>query len=278
MRLSVAIIARDEERHIGAAVESVAGLADEVLVLLDDRTRDQTGEIARAHGARVLSEPWRGFPAQRNRALSLCRGAWVLFLDADERVSPELAAEIRALLLADAAGEDAEPALQAERGAPTLRRSDAPAGCWLPRHNQFFGRVARGGGWYPDEQLRLLRRGCARYDERLLVHEVAALDGPAAHLRGHLLHLNIERLDELWRKQRAYAFQEAQTLFLAGRRARWRNFAGAPLREFRRRYLALGGWRDGWLGLLLCGTLAYFEWVKFVHLKALELYQIRLNT
>jgi glycosyltransferase involved in cell wall biosynthesis len=277
MRLSVAIIARDEERHIGAAIESVAGLADEVLVLLDDRTRDQTGDIARAHGARVLSEPWRGFPAQRNRALSLCRGDWVLFLDADERVSPELAADIRALLFADTSGEDAAPeatgatASRADRDAPALQSSGAPAGCWLPRHNQFFGRVARGGGWYPDEQLRLLRRGRARYDERLLVHEVAALDGPAAHLCGHLLHLNIERLDELWRKQRAYAFQEAQTLFLAGRRARWRNFAGAPLREFRRRYLALGGWRDGWLGLLLCGTLAYFEWVKFVHLKALEL-------
>ena len=276
MQLSVAIIARDEERHIGAAIESVAGLADEVLVLLDDRTGDQTVQIAQARGARVLSEPWRGFPAQRNRALDLCQGAWVLFLDADERVSPELAAEMRGLLLADASREDAATgapvatSLQIERNAPTLRRSDAPVGYWLPRHNQFFRRVARGGGWYPDEQLRLLRRGRARYDERLLVHEVAALDGPAAHLRGHLLHLNIERLDELWRKQRAYALQEAQTLFLAGRRARWRNFAGAPLREFRRRYLALGGWRDGWLGLLLCGTLAYFEWVKFVHLKALE--------
>lgn len=254
MLVSVAVIARDEERHIDAALKSVAGLADEVLVLLDDRTRDQTGRIAAARGARVLCEPWRGFPAQRNRALVLCRGDWVLFLDADERVSPELAAEIRAL---------------AHRSAAAPERSDAPAGYWLPRHNQFFGRVARGGGWYPDHQLRLLRRGRARYDEQRLVHEVAALDGPAAQLRGHLLHLNIERLDELWRKQRAYALQEAQTLFLEGRRARWRNFAGAPLREFRRRYLALGGWRDGWLGLLLCGTLAYFEWVKFVHLKAL---------
>ncbi|GAB4190761.1 MAG: glycosyltransferase family 2 protein [Roseiflexaceae bacterium] len=247
--LSVAIIARDEERHIGAALASVAGLADEALVLLDERTSDGTAAIARAHGARVLAEPWRGFPAQRNRALELCGSDWVLFLDADERVAPELATEI----------------------AQTLCNADRQvAGYWIPRHNQFFGRVARGGGWYPDEQLRLLRRGRARYDEQRLVHETVELDGPDGHLRGHLLHLNIERLDELLRKQRSYAIQEAQTLYLAGRRARKRNFAGAPLREFRRRYLALGGWRDGALGLLLCGTLALFELVKFLHLKGLE--------
>jgi hypothetical protein len=82
--------------------------------------------------------------------------------------------------------------------------------------------------------------------------------------------LNIEHMDELWRKQTSYAIQEAQTLYQAGRRARWRNFVGAPLREFVRRYVSLGGVRDGATGLLLCATLAYFEWVKFVHLKALE--------
>ncbi len=250
MTLSVAIIARDEERYIGAALESVAGLADETLVLLDKRTRDGTAAAAREHGARVQAEPWRGFPAQRNRALDLCAGDWVLFLDADERVPPELAAEIARTLREEADGRT--------------------AGYWMPRHNLFFGRVARGGGWYPDEQLRLLRRGRARYDERRLVHETVALDGPAGHLREHLLHLNIERLGELLRKQRGYAIQEAQTLFLAGRRTRRRNFIGAPLREFRRRYLALGGWRDGALGLLLCGTLALFELVKFLHLKGLE--------
>jgi hypothetical protein len=89
-------------------------------------------------------------------------------------------------------------------------------------------------------------------------------------MNGHLLHLNIERIDELWRKQTGYALYEAQTLYRSGTRARWRNFVGAPLREFRRRYLALGGYRDGAVGLLLCGTLAYFEWVKYVHLKGLE--------
>jgi glycosyltransferase involved in cell wall biosynthesis len=264
--LTVAIIARDEERHIAGALASVVGLADEVLVLVDAASRDRTAEIARNHGARVVVEPWRGFPAQRNRALELCQGEWVLFLDADERVTAALRVEIEQLL----APPGTMTGGQDDKKADALTAPVA-AGYWIPRRNLFFGRAVRGGGWYPDRQLRLLRRGRARYDEARLVHEVAALDGAAGALQGHLLHLNIERLGELWRKQTSYALQEAQTLFLAGRRARWRNFVGGPLREFRRRYVQLGGWRDGPLGLFLCATLAYFEWVKCVHLKGLEL-------
>jgi len=242
-------------------------------VLLDSRTSDRTAAISHAHGAQVIVEPWRGFAAQRNRALDMCVGDWVLFLDADERVTPELRAEIQDIL----ASPDKMTRWQDDeirQGTVTLSPCHlvtlSPTGYWIPRHNQFFGQTLRGGGWYPDHQLRLLRRGHARYDEARLVHEFAQLDGPAGYLSQHLLHLNIERMDELWRKQTSYAIQEAQTLYQSGRRARWRNFVGAPLREFRRRYITLGGYRDGTLGLLLCATLAYFEWVKFVHLKALE--------
>jgi glycosyltransferase involved in cell wall biosynthesis len=269
--LSVAIIARDEQHHIGAALESVAGLADEVIVLLDSRTSDRTAAISREHGARVIIEPWRGFSAQRNRALDLCAGDWVLFLDADERVTAELRAEILGILegkrheIRDKRQEDECPS-----PVSCLLSPVSWAGYWIPRHNQFFGKTLRGGGWYPDHQLRLLRHGRAHYDESLLVHEFPQLDGQAGYLTQHLLHLNIEHMDELWRKQTSYALQEAQTLYQAGRRARWRNFIGAPLREFRRRYVTLGGYRDGAIGLLLCATLAYFEWVKFAHLKGLE--------
>jgi glycosyltransferase involved in cell wall biosynthesis len=261
--LSVAIIAKDEQRHIGGALDSVAVLASEVLVLLDDRTSDATAAICRDHGAQVIAEPWRGFSAQRNRALDLCAGDWVLFLDADERVTPELRDEIRKVI-----GNRAQAA-EEQASVSCLLSPVSYVGYWIPRHNQFFGTILRGGGWYPDHQLRLLRRGRARYDEARLVHEFPQLDGPAAYLSQHLLHLNIEHLDELWRKQASYAIEEAQTLYLSGRRARWRNFAGAPLREFWRRYISLRGYRDGAVGLLLCATLAYFEWVKFAHLKGL---------
>ncbi|MBO9384029.1 MAG: glycosyltransferase family 2 protein [Roseiflexus sp.] len=247
--LSVAIIARNEERHIGGALASVVDLAGEIVAVIDNRSCDATADICHTFGARVHIEPWRGFPAQRNRALDLCTGAWVLFLDADEQVTPDLAAEIRA-------------ALTGESGM---------AGFWIPRHNLFFGRQLQGGGWYPDYQLRLMRRNCARYDEARTVHEFPALDGPSGRMQGHLLHHNIEHLNELWRKQRAYAIQEAHTLLLAGASVRWRTFVGAPAREFYRRFVTLHGYRDGALGLFLCATMAYFEVVKYVHLKGLTM-------
>ncbi len=252
IRLSAAIIARDEARHLGACLASLVGLADEVLVLVDNRTCDATATLAANHGARVIVEPWRGFPAQRNRALALCHGAWVLFIDADERVSPALANEIKALL------------------AVGFAPATAMAGYWIPRRNLFFGQALRGGGWYPDRQLRLLRRDAAHYDEARLVHEYAELAGPTDMLSGHLIHLNIERLDELWAKQSSYALAEARTRYRQGQRTRWRNLVGAPAREFWRRYIILGGWRDGPLGLLLCATLAWHELVSFVFLISLQ--------
>ncbi len=245
--LSVAIIARDEESHIGACLASLASLADQVVVLLDSRSHDRTEAICRDYGAQVYREPWRGYAGQRNRALHLCAGEWVLFVDADERVTAELQQEIRA----------------------TLPAADC-AGYRIPRHNIFFGRVLRGGGWYPDHQLRLLRRSRARFDEGQLVHERARLDGPEGTLKAHLLHLNIERLDEFWQKQTAYALAEAHMLSATGRRARWRNFFGAPAREFLLRYVKLGGWRDGLLGLFLCGSLAWFAVVRFGFLALLQ--------
>jgi len=247
MNLTVAIIARDEARHIEAAIASVAGLADEVLVLVDERSRDATAALATARGARVEHAAWRGFPGQRNLALARCQTPWVLFLDADERVTPALADEIRRLLAAP---------------------GDVVGG-WIPRENLFFGRVVRGGGWYPDAQLRLLHRASAHYEEAIAVHEVATLQGPSRRLSGHLRHINIEQPGELWRKQRAYAAAEARSMARAGRRARWRNLIGAPVREFWRRYLVLQGWRDGAVGLLLCATLAWYAAVSFVDLARL---------
>jgi (heptosyl)LPS beta-1,4-glucosyltransferase len=247
MTLTIAIIARDEARHIAGCLASVAGFAAELLVLLDERTRDATEAIAQEYGAQVVREPWRGFAAQRNRALALAHGEWVLFLDADERVTPELGREIT-----------------------TVLAGNTPAvGYWIPRHNMFFGRALRGGGWYPDHQLRLLRRDAAHYDETRFVHEFARLAGPAARLHGHMIHHNIEQLGEFWVKQSRYALAEARMLDAEGRRTRWRNFLGAPIREFVRRYLYLGGWRDGALGLFLCAALAWFEVVKFAMLRLL---------
>lgn len=301
--LSVAIIARDEERHIGACLESIVALVNkehdersgnderadiaddiDIVVILDDRTRDQTEHICQSYGARVFVEPWRGYAAQRNRALDVCRGEWVLFVDGDERLTPELRRELRQLchhgivqLPPTWSPPGAERDWEGESGnaipihPPTTRAREGPvAGYSIPRHNIFFGRVVRGGGWYPDYQLRLLRRTLARYDEQHQVHEYPHLKGQATRLRGHLLHINIEQVGEFWHKQARYALAEARTLAQQGQQVRWRNFVGGPVREFWRRYGQLGGWRDGWLGLFLCGSLAWFELVKFACLYLLR--------
>ena len=247
--LSVAMIVRDEERHIGAALRSVAAVADEIVVLVDRRTTDRTAAIARQFGAVVYEQDFVSFPKQRNSALHVCRGEWVLFLDADERVTPELATELRHLCQQPARTE---------------------AGYWIPRYNLYFGRRLRGGGWYPDRQLRLLRRDCAAYDEARLVHELVTLDGTAGELQGHLLHINIETWRELHEKQRRYALAEAQTLARNGVGAKWRNLLLQPLREVRRRFITWRGYRDGGLGLVLALTMGYYELVKYIHLKGLE--------
>jgi glycosyltransferase involved in cell wall biosynthesis len=248
--ISVAIIAKDEAAYIRDAILSVKDHVAEVVVLVDRRSSDATEQIARDCGATVYGEQWLGFPAQRNLALRRAQQPWVLFLDADERVEADLLAELHALALTtDVAVHD---------------------GWWIPRHNVFFGRVLRGGGWYPDLQLRLLRRDAAVYDEHIEVHEVARVPGTTGTLAGHLLHLNIVAFDELWRKQAAYARREAATMYAQGRRVRWRNYIGAPAREFSYRYVRHAGWRDGWVGLVLALVMAWFALQSFRWLAELE--------
>lgn len=245
--ISVALLARDEERYIEEAIRSAGTIAAEVVVLLDPRSTDRTAEIARVAGATVYEERFRSHSAQRNRALALCQYPWVFFLDADERLTPELAAEMWSLDLL----------------------ASPYAGYSVPRYNLYWGRRLLGGGWYPDRQLRLLRRSSAHYDERRLIHELAELDGPAGELAGHLLHINIESLHELRQKQYDYALKEAQTLWGQGLRARPHNLLLQPLREMKRRFWTWQGYRDGALGLFLALAMGYYEAVKYAQLRAL---------
>ena len=253
MLLSVALIARDEERHIAAALASAQPIADELVVLLDPRTADRTATICQAHGAQVIVAPFSSFPAQRNRALQACQGAWVLFLDADERITPALAAEIAAL-----------KAQWRQGGDPAV------AGYWIPRRNYYWGRALRGGGWYPDHQLRLVGRERARYDEQRLVHELVALQGAEAYLREHLTHINIESWPELRHKQHRYALAEAATLQRNGVRFKPRNIILQPLRAIWRRFWTWRGYRDGALGLLLALVMGWYEAVMYRELWQLQ--------
>lgn len=234
--LTGAILARDEEETIGPCLASLSGWIDEILVLVDSATRDRTREIARAAGARVEESSFTSFAEQRERALDLATGDWVLFVDADERVTPALREEI----------------------VWTVLNPGGRAGFWIPRENVILGQIVRGGGWSPDHQLRLLRRGAAHYDTSRPVHEVARLSGPDGVLTTPFRHLNYRHLSELFSKQERYAPLAAQELRRQWGRPRLRSLVGQPVREALRRYFVLKGYRDGWRGLLLALVMAWY--------------------
>ena len=237
MKLTTAVIARDEERHIAACLDSLA-FADECLVLVDAATLDRTREVARLHGARVEENAFQNFAAQREAALDLARGEWVLFVDADERVTDALRAEILSV----------------------LARPGEKRGFWIPRHNYLFGRLIRHAGWFPDYQLRLLEKAATHFDPLRVVHELALVDGPVGHLSQALVHFNYTNLAEFIAKQERYARLEAEHWLATYGRPKQRALVGQPLREFWRRYVELQGFRDGPLGLLLSALLGYYAW------------------
>lgn len=233
--LTAAVIARDEAAHIGDCLTTLS-FADEQLVLVDAATRDATAEIAQQHGARVEWRVFDNFASQRDAALSLATTRWVLFVDADERVSPALRDEVLRTI--------ADP-------------GDA-RGFWIPRDNVLLGRVVRTAGWYPDYQLRLLARDAAHFDPARPVHEEPIVDGRVGYLDAAFVHLNYRGLGEFVRKQERYCRLDAQRWLLTYGKPRRRAILGQPLREFWRRYVALRGYREGLLGVALCGILAFY--------------------
>jgi glycosyltransferase involved in cell wall biosynthesis len=227
-------VARNEEAHLGHCLDSLSW-TDARIVLLDSRTADGSARMSEVHGADVVSRPFQTFPIQRNAALELIRsrnlGEWVIFLDADERATGSLASEVRQVISENTGG--------------------APVGYWIPRRNFIWGGLIRHGGWSPDYQLRLLRVDRARYDEKRDVHELVDLNGRPGYLREALIHYNYDTFQQFLRKQRHYARLEAQRLARQAVAPRPWTFILQPLRVFRRHFIQLNGYRDGWRGLAL---------------------------
>ncbi|MBI4771767.1 MAG: glycosyltransferase family 2 protein [Chloroflexi bacterium] len=243
--LTAIVLTLNEQEHLPDCLASLRW-TDE-LVVFDSFSSDRTLEIARRAGARVHQRAFDNYAAQRNAALAACPQAeWVLFVDADERVPPALAEEIRAV----------------------MQQGRAAAG-WIPRHNYIFGRLTLHAGWYPDYQLRLLRPDRARYDPERPVHELALVDGPEVHLSRPMVHLNYASVHEFVARQRTYAEYDAQILYRHGQRARPWNYVLQPLRQFWWRYVTLHGWREGLHGLRLSVLMAYFQFVLYRRLASL---------
>ena len=238
-RLSVIVITRNEAANIGDCLDSVA-FADEQIVV-DDNSNDATAEIAAQKGAHVVAHAFKGFGLQKNYALSLAKGDWVLAIDADERVTPALRAEIEA----------------------AIGKADTD-GYEVPRLSSFCGRVMRHSGWYPDYVLRLFRRGRARFTDNP-VHERVLCDGPVARLREPLLHTPVVRLEDALSRMDRYSTAGAEMLVASGRRVFFVSGISHGLWTFLRTYILRAGFLDGREGFLLAvanAQGAYYRYMK----------------
>ena len=242
-RLSVTIIAWNEEERLRACLESV-GFADEIVVV-DAESTDKTVSLAREFTDKVWVRPWPGFAVQKNFALDQATGEWILSLDADERVTAPLATRIRSIV-----------------------NDDGPAGGYLiPRRNLFWGAWVRHGGLYPDYQLRLFRRGAGRFAEDA-VHESVGVTGPVQTLTEPLLHQSYRDLEDFVRRSNRYSTLAASDWLRRGRGVSVLDLIMKPLGRFLSMYIIRRGFLDGWRGLVL--AVLYAEYVFLRMAKAWE--------
>ena len=239
--LSVTVITLNEAGHIDACLDSVAW-ADEVLVV-DSGSTDETVVRARAKGARVIVRDWPGYAAQKNFAASEASHDWILSVDADERVTPELREEIRTLLA----------------GEPTT------SGYRIPRIAWHLGRWIRTTDWYPDYQLRLYDRRVARW-RPMRVHESVGADGPVGRLSSHLQHYTYRDLSHQVETINRYSTLAASEMLAAGRRAGVLDLVFHPPAAFVRNFVLRRGFTDGMAGFIISAMGAYYVFLKYAKL------------
>lgn len=241
--ISVILITFNEASNLERCLRSVEPFAREILVV-DSHSTDQTGEIARRFGARVITRDWPGYGAQKQFALKNAACEWVFSIDADEEVSPELCREIQGL-------------------------DFARDGYLVPRRTRYMNRWIMHGGWYPGEVLRLLRRDRASFTDRI-VHESAIVSGSVGRLRGDLLHYSYRNVGHHVEKINHLTALAAEQMHAAGRRAGVSHLVFLPAADFLRMYLARLGFLDGYAGLVIAVLRGYYTFLKYVKLRELQ--------
>jgi glycosyltransferase involved in cell wall biosynthesis len=240
VKISAAIITRQEASILARCLASL-DFCDEVLVL-DQHSTDDTAAVCARHGARLEQTAWLGFGRTKQKAVDLCRNRWVLSIDSDETVTPELRAAILAL------PDQPEPAAYA-----------------INRLSRFLGRWIRHCGWHPDRVVRLFDRERARFDGKP-VHESVIAEGAVHRLDGLLHHAPYETMEQYIAKLDRYTTESAAELFATGRRA---SLADAVIRSqaaFWRMWVLQGGILDGWVGTVLCQSSAFYVLTKYIKL------------
>jgi glycosyltransferase involved in cell wall biosynthesis len=248
--LSAIVITRNEAHNLHDCLQSMHGWVDEIIVV-DSQSTDATVAIAQQHGAKVARPAdWPGFGPQKNRALDLATCDWVFSIDADERVTPELAAEI----------------IQA------LKTGNAQVAYKVPRLSSYCGKFIHHAGWQPDYVLRLFKRGTAKFSDDL-VHERVVCEQKVIALQNHLLHYSYLNFSQVLSKVDAYSSASAQQAYARGKRSSVAGALGHGAWAFFRTYVIRRGFLDGSHGLALSVSNAetsYYKYLKIWHMQLAE--------
>ena len=242
-KFSAVVITYNEERNIKRCLDSVASIADEMLVV-DSNSTDQTTAIATDCGARVITRDWPGYGEQKRFAVESAANDWVFSLDADEVVSPELAGEVQSL-------------------------DFAKSGYEVPRRVWYLGRWIKHGGWYPGYVLRIFRRDKGQFNNEI-VHEGVEIEGPVGKCDHDLLHYSYRDVAHHVDKINEFTTLAAEQMFAKGRRASLGKITVNPFFEFLKVHVQKGGFRDGLPGVAVSTLHAYYVFLKYLKLYELQ--------
>ncbi len=243
-KLSVVLITKNEEDNIRRCLDSVS-FADEIIVV-DSGSTDKTVEIAESYQARIFCHEWHGFGPAKQAGVEKASGDWILSIDADEEVTPELASEIKS----------------------KIENDNGTCGYYFKRKTKFLGRWILHCGWYPDYVLRLFQKQKGRFDNSI-VHEKVVTAGPVDYLSSELLHYSYPNLEHYLNKFNRYTTMGAEEAFRKGRKARLSDIVIKPAASFVKHYLIKQGFRDGPEGLVLSFLSAMSVMVKYAKLRLL---------
>jgi (heptosyl)LPS beta-1,4-glucosyltransferase len=241
-KLSVTIITKNEEKNIKRCLESVKWV-DEIIVL-DTNSTDRTVEICRQFTDQVFCVDWHGYGKQKNLCSERASHDWILNIDSDEEISPDGAEEIRAVL-----------------------RGDSKHAVYdFPRKNFFAQRWVRYGGWYPDRISRLYDKTRVSFLESL-VHEKLVPDENVGALHHPILHYSFTGMEDYVERQNRYSSLYAQEKMKNGFKVTWSHLVLRPPAKFFKNYIIFQGFRDGFLGLFLAASLAFYTFLKYAKTK-----------
>lgn len=243
MKVSVVVSVFNSEKKLDTCLASVGSIASEIIVV-DNSSTDRTTEVAKKYTDKIYKrENYPMYNTNKNFGFDKATQPWILNLDADESLTLELAEEISSL-----------------KDVPDLN------GYFIPRKNVIFGKWIEHTGWYPDYQLRLFRKDTARFAEQH-IHEMIALEGKSAQLKGAIYHLNYDNITHFLEKMiKTYTVSEADSLLKNGYKYKSIDIIRMPLAEFVKRYFAESGYKDGMYGLVLSILQAFYHFVVFLRL------------